>query len=771
MKIETLLKPAAILLILVTGSASAALTAPMPLTPLEGGKLTNRTPTFDWSDVPGATAYDLQVDNDNDFSSTVIDQSTVVSNYTPLTGLNAGTYYWRVRARSAADTSAWSTNRSFQIYTPIPTLMLPIDNSQSTDHTPAFDWSNASGATGYDLQVSPQSDFSTLALEQSVVTSGYTAVADLPVGYYYWRVRTRINADLSDWTAPFHFTIFIQTPTLIAPVNQSQQTDRTPSFDWSDSPYASSYDFQLSTDNTFTSLTLDLNLAVSAYTPTSDLQSNQTYYWRARAWVSGESGSWTAPFSFTLILPHPTLSSPLDNSQLTDHTPTFDWSDVSGATAYDLQVSSQSDFSTLALEQSTVTSGYTAVTDLPAGYYYWRVRARINSDLSDWTAPFHFTIFIQTPTLISPVNHSETTDKTPSFDWSDSPYATNYNLQVSTDSTFASLTLDLIVTLSAYTPISDLQAIHKYFWRVRAWVSGESGSWTIPFSFTVTTLVPTQLLPVNAIQTTNRTPTFDWSDPTGATSYDLQVSTSADFAALLIGLTVVPSTYTPASDMDLGLYYWRVRIHSTTDSTRWSSTWQFTIISAPQLVSFAINNGAAVTGSSQVTLNHSVLYAPTHYMASENVGFLGASWLPYTAEPLFTLSAASGVKTVYLKMKNAAGNSNTLQDQIDYQPSAGVQSAQGAQLPTQMMLSVFPNPFAGQTTIRLSPADAEVWIDIYDLLGRRVRSLHQTAGARSEMFLQWDGRDEHRCRLSSGIYYLRLRDRGTVICQVVLLNR
>ncbi|HRT22014.1 MAG TPA: hypothetical protein P5318_18005, partial [Candidatus Hydrogenedentes bacterium] len=65
-----------------------------------------------------------------------------------------------------------------------------------------------------------------------------------------------------------------------------------------------------------------------------------------------------------------------------------------------------------------------------------------------------------------------------------------------------------------------------------------------------------------------------------------------------------------------------------------------------------------------VALNSTCDYSPTHYMASENAGFAGASWSVYSTSPTFTLSAGAGTKTVYFKTKNEIGESSEISDTI-----------------------------------------------------------------------------------------------------------
>jgi hypothetical protein len=57
------------------------------------------------------------------------------------------------------------------------------------------------------------------------------------------------------------------------------------------------------------------------------------------------------------------------------------------------------------------------------------------------------------------------------------------------------------------------------------------------------------------------------------------------------------------------------------------------------------------------------------YMASENQEFTGASWLPFSAAPVLSLSPLSmeiPTKTVHFKVKNANGESTVKSDDIHY---------------------------------------------------------------------------------------------------------
>jgi hypothetical protein len=69
----------------------------------------------------------------------------------------------------------------------------------------------------------------------------------------------------------------------------------------------------------------------------------------------------------------------------------------------------------------------------------------------------------------------------------------------------------------------------------------------------------------------------------------------------------------------------------------------------------------------------------------------------------------------------------------------------------------YPNPFNPQTQIRYAlPADFDVKITLYNLLGQRVRVLadeHQSAGYKAVF---WDGKDERGIEVASGIYFYKI---------------
>jgi hypothetical protein len=115
--------------------ANTAPNAPTIDEPDQNEVVTDQTPVIDWtySDPDGGSqnAYEVEIDNNSDFSSLVVNTGKVTSgttSYTVGTTLTRGTtYYVRVRTwDSAGLVSAWSSTRTFKIAgTPTGTVTSP----------------------------------------------------------------------------------------------------------------------------------------------------------------------------------------------------------------------------------------------------------------------------------------------------------------------------------------------------------------------------------------------------------------------------------------------------------------------------------------------------------------------------------------------------------------------------------------------------------------------------------------------------------------------
>ena len=103
--------------------------APVLIAPVDGSTVRSATPAFAWSAVQGAEEYQIQVDDDVDFSGPEVDETTSGTVYSPLAELRDGTYTWRVRALAGGEEGNWSESWAFSLLAPSPVelkLYLPL---------------------------------------------------------------------------------------------------------------------------------------------------------------------------------------------------------------------------------------------------------------------------------------------------------------------------------------------------------------------------------------------------------------------------------------------------------------------------------------------------------------------------------------------------------------------------------------------------------------------------------------------------------------------
>jgi hypothetical protein len=580
--------------------------APAQSQPPNASGTCDSTPFFNWAEVAGATSYDIEVDNNSNFSSPEIDASPSESEHTPSVPLSPNIYYWRVRASNSCgdgpwSSPAWSVTINQAAPATAPTPMLPVNTSSTCDSTPYIDWSDVGGATAYRIQVDNNSGFTSPEIDTTRSDSNYTPSTGLAPDTYYWRVLASNGCGDGPWSSPT-WSLTVDTPapssapTLFDPSNGTGTCDATPDFDWSNVTGAMSYRIQVDNDSGFGSPEINVTPSVSNYTPSAPL-SPDTYYWRVQGYNGCGDGPWSSPtWSFTVDQSAPSsapsLYEPTTGSGSCDATPFFDWSNVSGATAYRIQVDNDSGFGSPEINVTPSVSNYTPSSPLSPDTYYWRVQGYNGCGDGPWSSPtWNFTVNTpaptSAPTLSLPANGSGTCDSTPYFDWSTVSGATSYRIQVDDDAGFGSPEIDATPSVSHYTAPFSLSP-DTYYWRVLAHNGCGDGPWSSPWSVTINDSAPTSApslsTPADTSTTGDNTPAFDWSDVTGATSYRIQVDDDSNFSSPAVDATPSVSSYTPGSPLSDGTYYWRVLGHNGCGDGPCSSPWSFTVDTSTPVV-------------------------------------------------------------------------------------------------------------------------------------------------------------------------------------------
>jgi hypothetical protein len=477
-------------------------------------------PQFSWSAIPGAASYQIEINSDQNFSSSgkVCCSDTIISTtFSPTTLLPADTYYWRIRAEdpngdfgdwvvapSTFDVSYDTGSPSISNLSMVDSNDNPVSGSPLSTDTPILSWSPTPGAASYSVDVVP-----------------YTTSCQWAAGTSAWHIETAATA----WT-PMGTGLNASNP-------------------WPNSGHSS-----VTTDSTSLSIGTTYCVRVRALR-NNDTNGDQVYgdytylngFGNPAFTFTGypTGGSCTAPCNPAInigagdyILPAAT-----GNTRL----PLFTWNPIAGDQSYFVIVATDPQFQHVFDEAFTQIPAYAPRTGSgPINYldtntnYYWAVLPAPNADgsgvsgdpTSAGSYPQTFDFHSVAPTALEPTPGQVITTQ-PTFEWSPVDGALQYRLLVSTDPSFGTLVGGTPVTTdsTSYTGTNFPASAHLY-WEVQAIdKSGNGLAYSTPQQFQKTLAVPTfsgtgYVSGANP-GTADGIPILEWDEMPGAVRYNLTI--------------------------------------------------------------------------------------------------------------------------------------------------------------------------------------------------------------------------------------------------------
>ncbi|MBI5666582.1 MAG: lamin tail domain-containing protein [Chloroflexi bacterium] len=610
----------AVALALVVGIPAQAQT-PLPakpalLLPPPAFTVSNPRPTLSWQMVAGISAYDIQVDNNADFSSP--EQTARVIDGTRFTAaeLPNGRYYWRVRSVNGDGvTGEWSQTRQIAINTALP--MEP-------------EWMGEQYVSGPQFGIPAGQPTGQVVINEvcTEVCDGTGDTVELynagttPVDITNWRLTLYITLVSLGVPSNVLFLDYYLPAYVLAPNDYvsivegaapgSPDPDKIYLGPNNNIPYVGGSAGAIMLRSTaptgidfvrFRGSTLTSTVAPPAGTtwlgpdPFSN-QSNDSFGRDAFSLDTNRGSDWSQPQNDTINAanqpPAPTVAPTLAPVQTAPAANAIfngalgfnlRWNPVPNATVYHWELYATACTGS-PIFSPTTTNLFASVGVSLDGVFYWRVRAENPVGNGPWSTCRKFTVDNTAPTvapmLISPTGGVILTTPKPLLKWSSVAGAARYEVALEYGDSANPETIATVTTTS-FTVINPLQPSRFlpqwYWWRVRALdTAGNAGPWSGVTNFDVATAT-------GAAPTLNYSSgsvvILSWLPVSWANGYELQVDDSSTFTSPEYVEFDVPrdaESWIAGPLPRDGLYYWRIRAKRD-DGTwgGWSSVRSFVI--------------------------------------------------------------------------------------------------------------------------------------------------------------------------------------------------
>lgn len=557
---------------------------------------------FNWSSVPQAQSYWLQLSNSKNFENTLIaDESGLNQTTFTVAGLSDNnTYYWRLKAERVGSESDWSPTAQFTVNLPpaSPLPILPENGLVNSDTLSVkFQWGPVLNANDFQIQISRSELFEETNFDQLTTATAVSIPRLQSNTTYYWRIRARNLGGESAWSKTQSLTTIIAPPSQVAlytPNNDQSGVVISPLMMWKKAQRAARYRIQVSTTQSFVSFVLNAETADTAL-QARDLIPNRTYYWRVRSSNAGGDGSWSTTFSFATLNTTPTTTPilRLPGNDAIDMTSPVQlvWQATIGASAYRLQLSLTADFDTRLVDTTGVLSTlYILPQLLTSERYFWRISALNPAGESAWSETSTFRTVVVTPgvpELVAPANNVGNVKMPQLLDWSTVQGATSYSMEVSIDPIFETSVFASDGQATTEFLLTTLLPQTKYYWRVRARNLAGFGDWSVVRSFTTVLQAPDQVTLVSPANQTINTPVpalLRWNPIPQSEGYRIQFSNIADLNTSILADINVTNTFFSVTNLNKGqTYYWRVAAFNSGGQSAWSQVRSFTTVPEPPL--------------------------------------------------------------------------------------------------------------------------------------------------------------------------------------------
>ena len=305
--------------------------APRIDSPSFGATGVSTTPSLRWSRPSGATSYDIQVARDDDFADIVFRRSGITSTGVDVAPpLDAGGFWWRVRANGEGGLGPWSQSSYFTTRTAITVtdvrIGLGISDGRVVDPRSVFTPETEEICVSFTVHNAPVgTDVSTRISRPGPQPMGFGAYefARKQGDSNLWYVSFRFRRPGADWPsgtcrieiqtqgttvatanievpAGTGITVATAAPEILRPTPDAGPQPVCPTLTWSKAERATSYTLQVALDPMFSSVVFaQSELTGVSIRVTPPLRSRTKFWWRVRAAGPGGGSNWSRTGDFT----------------------------------------------------------------------------------------------------------------------------------------------------------------------------------------------------------------------------------------------------------------------------------------------------------------------------------------------------------------------------------------------------------------------------------------------------------------------------------------
>jgi len=592
----------------------------------------------------------------------------------------------------------------------------------------------------------------------------------------------------------------------------------TPTLYWYLDYYSSNVKFkvEISTTNSSGGIFKTYDDITNLYksVPGGDLSGGNTYYWRVTVKYNNSYGTPSSWAEFKTqgsgALLTPTPSYPTNNLTVYSTSPMLYWyvNGVSTGLSYDLQVDvSTGNFSSPIIDQTSISNLYYQISGLtPGGEYKWRVRSRNSGGPSaTWSSVATFkvagglsgghtvasyptgnpTVYTQNPTLYWYVEGSSLglDGFTVKYKKDSAPTWASYN-PTSNDASGGKYSITSVNT--TYQQITaNLEYGAKYYWAVAA-VDGSSEGTYSQGSFTVvgnSTSQPVLTSPIGGNTVYTKSPTLWWyvyGSSQGIQNYTIYYSDNNFLSSTDSVTTTNSNTYYQLSNLTAGAtYHWKVRGNYSSGYTAWSNTETFVVDPGASPVQPWVggpNNVKVPTTSptiawvlpvqSQSKLSYELEVA-------DNPNFNNPTVIKSDL-PFSQVDKLNSGKDYYWRARSKTVNDGkysnySIPAHFSVEKTTGVNEL--GIIPKKFSVKQnYPNPFNPSTIIEFAlPRQEFVSVKIYDILGRKIKTLVNSRLNAGIHRLAWRGVNENGAEVSGGVYIYRVTAGSNVVTKKMVL--